>query len=184
MKTKTETRFHKKLAVSIITIIVLLICLCITTYALVKETIYVTDNYFHTGVIDINLNDGKPVIEQHEFLFEPGMTVEKDFFVQNNSTWEVYYRLYLTDVDGGLADVLQVTVKSDEDIICLGTANNLVRSKVSAAKDTLAVNERENLKIIFHYPEGAGNETQDKSLTFTLVAEAVQTKNNPEKLFD
>ncbi len=35
----------------------------------------------------------------------------------------------------------------------------------------------------FYFPEDKGNDTQDLDLTFTLCAEATQTKNNPNKLF-
>ena len=43
--------------------------------------------------------------------------------------------------------------------------------------------QRRNLTVVFHYPESSGNETQNLDLTFTLCAEATQTKNNPNKLF-
>ena len=69
----------KKLTVSLTAVIILSFCLCITTYALVRETVSVENNIFQTGVVQINLNGGKPVIEEHEYLFEPGMTVEKPF---------------------------------------------------------------------------------------------------------
>ena len=85
---------EKKLTRGIITAIILAVCLCITTFALVWETVSVENNLFHTGTVKINLNDGKPVIEEHEFLFEPGMTVKKDFFIENQSTCDVYYKLY------------------------------------------------------------------------------------------
>ena len=101
-----ETKTAKRLTGGIITIIVLAVCLCITTFALVYASVSVENNLFHTGEVKINLNDGKPVIQEHEFLFEPGMTVVKDFFVENDSTWDVYYRLYLDNVTGGLSDVL------------------------------------------------------------------------------
>ena len=81
-----ETKTAKKLTGGIIAIIVLAVCLCITTFALVYETVSVENNLFHTGEVKINLNDGKPVIREHEFLFEPGMTVVKDFFIENDST--------------------------------------------------------------------------------------------------
>ena len=29
------------------------------------------------------------------------MTVVKDFFIENDSTWDVFYRLYLDNVTGG-----------------------------------------------------------------------------------
>ena len=87
---KDNSSTAKKLTGSIIAVVVLALCLCVTTFALVWATVSADNNLFHTGSVKINLNDGKPVIEEHEFLFEPGMTVKKNFFLQNESTWDVY----------------------------------------------------------------------------------------------
>lgn len=174
----------KKLTGSIIAVIMLSLCLCITTFALVWAMVSVDNNLFHTGRVKINLNDGKPVIEEHEFLFEPGMTVKKDFFIENKSTWDVYYKLYLDHVSGGLADVLEITIKDGEKTLYHDTAAHLGRRAVGAADDFLRVNERRKLTVYFHFPEGAGNNVQNLTLTFDLCADAVQTKNNPNKLFE
>ena len=53
-----ETKTAKRLTGGIIAIIVLAVCLCITTFALVYASISVENNLFHTGEIKINLNDG------------------------------------------------------------------------------------------------------------------------------
>ena len=180
----SETKTAKKLTGGIITIIILVICLCITTFALVYTSVSVENNRFHTGEVKINLNDGKPVIREHEFRFEPGMTVVKSFFVENDSTWDVYYRLYLDNVSGGLADVLTVTVKDGDKVLCTGTAGQLTRENVAAAEDILPVGQRRNLTATFHYPGNSGNESENLDLLFTLCAEATQTKNNPNKLFE
>ena len=62
---------------SIVLAVILSICLCMTTFALVYATVSVDNNIFNTGKVEINLNDGNPVISEHEFLFEPGMTVKR-----------------------------------------------------------------------------------------------------------
>ncbi len=174
----------KRLTGSIAAIIILSLCLCMTTVALTYSTVAVENNLFHTGTVKLNLNDGKPVIEEHEFLFEPGMTVEKTFFLENLSTWDVYYRLYFSDVRGGLADVLEITVRDGDKVLFRGNMSDMTRDKMGAADDILRLNERRELTIVFHFPEDAGNAAQDLSLTFTICADAVQTQNNPERLFD
>lgn len=179
----SETKTAKRLTGGIVAIIVLVVCLCITTFALVYASVSVENNLFRTGEIKINLNDGKPVIREHEFLFEPGMTVKKEFFIENDSTWDVYYRLYLDNVSGGLSHVLTVTINDGEKTLYSGTANELTRQNVVAADDTLKIGQRRNLTVVFHYPESGGNNTQNLDLTFTMCAEATQTKNNPNKLF-
>ncbi len=184
MDESKKSQTVKKLTGSVIAIVVLSICLCITTFALVYSVVEVENNLFHTGTIKLNLNDGKPVIEEHEFLFEPGMTVEKDFFLENQSTWDVYYRLYFSDIEGGLADVLEVSIRDGEKILFDGKIADMTKDKVGAADDILKLNERRDLTISFHFPEESGNEAQSLYLTFTISADAVQTKNNPNKLFD
>ena len=179
-----QNKTAKKLTGAILLAVFLAICLCITTYALVMAHVSVKENRFQTGSVDINLNDGKPVIEEHEFLFEPGMTVKKDFFIQNESTCEVYYKLYFDKVTGGLANVLEITIQKGDKILYRGTAASLNLTKVAAADDVLGVGERRELTILFHYPEGADNSGQGHELTFDLCAKAVQTRNNEDKEFE
>ena len=181
---KQNSSTSKKLTASVATVILLAVCLCITTFALVWATVSVDNNLFHTGTVKINLNDGKPVIEEHEFLFEPGMTVKKDFFIENQSTWDVYYKLYFDDIEGGLADVLDVSICCGDAVLFEGKANELTKENVGAADDVLKLNERRELSVYFHFPEEAVNSAQHLMLTFSMKADAVQTKNNPNKLFD
>lgn len=180
----SNNKTAKKLTGYIITVIILAVCLCITTGALIWAIVSVENNSFQTGSIKINLNNGKPVIEEREFVFEPGMTVQKDFFIKNESTWDVYYKLYFDNVMGGLADVLQITIKSGDTTLYHGTSAELSRANAGAADDILRKNERRELTIYFYFPTEAGNSTQNLTLTFDMCADAVQTKNNPNKLFD
>lgn len=174
----------KKLTSGFITILVLAACLCLTTFALAYSTLVVDNNLFQTGEVTINLNDGKPVIEDGAFLFEPGMTVEKDFFLENQSTWDVYYKLYLDNVEGGLADLLDVSIRSGDTVLFSGKASALTEDRAVPAEDVLRLHERRELAISFHFPEDAGNRAQNLYMSFTLKADAVQTKNNPNRLFD
>lgn len=58
------------------------------------------------------------------------------------------------------------------------------RRDVETADDFLRVNERRKLTVYFYFPEETGNSAQNLTLTFDLCADAVQTKNNPNKLFE
>ena len=178
-----NSKTAKKLTAGIVTIVILALCLSLSTFALFYTTVSVQGNVFRTGTIDINLNDSKPVIQEHEFIFEPGATIEKDFFIENDSTWSVYYRLYLDNVNGGLADVLEVTIKDGDNVLYKGTPKELNKKNVIAANDELSVGERRDLTISFYFPKEAGNSAQNLTLSFDICAEAVQTKNNPNKLF-
>ncbi len=181
MQSKTKT--SKKLTLSVGIIILLSICLAITTCALVLSMVSVENNIFNTGKVKINLNDGKPVIESKEFIFEPGMTVKKDFLVKNESTCDIYYKLYFQNVKGGLADILEVKICDGERVLFEGTTNTLTKENVVAADDTLRLNETRKLQIYFYFPEESGNEAQNLFLNFDMAADAVQTKNNQNKEF-
>ncbi len=175
----------KRLSISIATLVVLCVCLCVTSFALGMAVYEVKNNSFQTGGIEIDLNGGKPVITADEFLFEPGMTVEKPFYIQNNGTWAVYYKLYFSQVSGNLGDVLDVTIlNEDGEELLSGKLAALTEKNVPALENELAMNERQDLTVRFHFPEGEGNIYQGGSLRFELSAIAVQTKNNPDKEFD
>ncbi len=182
MSQKTNTA--QRLTWSILFAFVLAAALCVTTYALFYAAVTVENNYFKTGIVQIDLNGGMPVIEADEYLFEPGMTVEKPFYVQNQSTWAVYYKIFLDNVEGGLARVLEITVLDGDRILYAGTADGLTRENTPAADDILLIGERRDFTIRFHYPENSKNDTQNWELKFDLCAEAVQEKNNPGKEFD
>lgn len=179
-----QSRTKRKMTAKIATVIVLALCLIITTLALALSILSVEDNLFRTGIVKINLNDKKPVIEEYEFLFEPGMTVVKPFFVENESTCDVYYRLYFMNVAGGLADVLEVKICDGDAELYSGKLSELTKENVGASNNLLAIGERRELTITFHFPEDAGNEAQSLYLNFDLAADAVQTKNNPSGLFE
>ena len=178
----------KKLRAGVIAVLALSVCLVITTYALVRLSVDVRENRFQTGTVKINLNDGRPIIDANdpdeEFkLFEPGMTVVKEFFVENESSDSVYYSVYMKDVQGGLSDVLQITIMDGDQIICAGTAKELNRNQVTAAGE-LQVGERKQLQAYFYFPRETGNSAKNQTLSFTLCADATQTRNNPNKEFD
>ncbi len=179
-----QSKTHKKLTFGIMVIILLSLCLCVTTFALVYSMVSVNNNLFQTGTVKINLNDGKPIIKQDEFLFEPGMTVKKDFFIENEISCDVYYNLYFKEVDGDLGNILQIKICDDTKILFSGTPNSLSRNNVLAADDVLKLNQKRNLQIYFHFPKESNNNYQNRFLSFDFAADAVQTKNNTNRLFN
>lgn len=62
-----------------ILMLILMVCLRITGFAIGYTTYEVKNNTFKTGGIEIDLNGGKPIITEDEFLLEPGVTVDKPF---------------------------------------------------------------------------------------------------------
>lgn len=178
-----KSRPGSPLVRSISAVVVLALGLCVTTFALVYSAVAVDNNRFGTASVEINLNDSKPVISEDEFLFEPGMTVEKEFFVQNNSTVDVYYKLYFENVEGELAEFLEITVKDADNELFSGKAADFVKDKAKADEAVLGAAEKRVLTISFHMPDDVENDAMGKALSFTMGASAVQAKNNPDRLF-
>ncbi len=174
----------KKLKSSVVAAVILAMCFGVTTLALMLSGVSVKDNLFHTGEAKINLNDGNPVIQESELLFEPGMTVTKDFFVLNDGTWDEYWRLYFDAVSGDLADVLEVSIKDGETVLWSGTMSELSRENAFIAAGALTVGQRLDLAVVFHYPEDGSNAGQSSNLSFILCVDATQAKNNSNRQFD
>ncbi len=179
-----KSKTSRDLTFCIVTILITAICMSVSTFAIAYAMVSVEGNFFTTGTVQINLNDGQPVIRQGEFLTEPGITVKKDFFIENQSTCEVYYKLYFENISGELADVLEVTVCDGDKVLLEGKPSELTRDAVAAFDEALAIGEKKTLQIYFYFPKDAQNSAQGTSLSFDLAADAVQTKNNPDKSFD
>ena len=181
-------KLMKKLTFSAILVIVLCVCLALTTFALVYSAVSVENNLFGTGYVLINLNNGLPVITESEFLFEPGMTVEKSFFLENIGTCDVYYKIYLEGIQGDLANYIKIRLTTDSGAeIYYGDMNEFVRNKVSAFNDVLSCEESNNRRdfiISFVFSEDIGNAAKNAGASFDIKAEAVQTKNNESRNFD
>ena len=134
--------------------------------------------------VSINLNGGRPVIYENEYVFEPGMTVEKPFYIENEGSWDVYYKIYFSNVLGELADVLEIQILNGDELLYEGTAKSLTKYTVKADDNILRSGERRTLTIRIHFPESAGNTAKNATLAFDLCADAVQNKRNPKKVFE
>ena len=188
---RNRNNIIKRLTAAMLVILILTSCLGITAYALFYATVEIEENYFKTGKVDIELEFGEDrkdaqLITEDEYLFEPGMTVEKTFWVVNKSTDDVYYRLYFDSLAGKLANIMEIKIWEAEsgEVYFDGIAKGLKREKMGAFKNCLKENDEIEMKISFHYPELSGNATQNQYMSFDLRADAVQTKNNPDKQFE
>lgn len=186
----------------VIVIIFLSLCLVFTSTVLALSVLPIDNNILKTGVIDIELGvtkDGRDyilgeenkLISEDEYLFEPGITVEKKFFIQNGGkdyNWEVYYKIYFANVKGELADELEITLKDENgNTYFSGRASEFVEEnteKVLTFKEPLEKGGRHYYIISFHYPENGSNIGQGKILEFDFCAKAVQSKNNPKGEFE
>ncbi len=150
-------------------------------FALSYRYVEVEDNLFATGTISIDLNGGLAVIRPEEYLFEPGMTVDKPFYIANIGTGDAWCRLYISNAEGVLADILECSVLDEAgNTLVSGSMRALENRMAMEQALLLAVGERRDLILRLHYPESGGNDGQNRDLSFELSAVAVQSKNNPD----
>ena len=107
--------------------------------------------------------------------------MEETFFIQNDSMVSVYARLYLDNVSGSLADSVTVSIYDCEDITNFGTVWNKGEGGRLFVEfpNVLPIFEQMELAAVFSVESGAHGEMQ-----FQLACDAVQTTNNPERIYD
>ena len=186
---RSNYNLYYRLTSGIAAVILLTIGLMVTSYALVLSTISVKENTFMTGDVSIDLNGGKSILGREtddEFiknlLMEPGATIIRNFYIKNNSSCDVYYRIYMEDISGDLSDILELTIREGNAILFCGHPSALTRQAFTTS--TLRQGETKNLTAEFYYPEYADNRGQGKELNFTLCAEATQVPNNSNQQFE
>lgn len=130
-----------------------------------------------TADVSINMNDGSPILSQYEYDDWNG--VQERFFITNDSTVSVYARLYLDNVSGSLANSVTVSVY-DGDTNLGAVWNKGAGGRLFVAlPNVLRIGERKDLTVVFSVESGAHGEMQ-----FDLACNIVQTKNNPERIYD
>lgn len=126
--------------------------------------------------------NGKPIT-----LVEPGMTLRGDFCVVNDSTFDVYYRLYFSRLEGGLKDILQATILDKETgevlygpvaLSSMESADNFPQGK------TLASHQSRDMVLELYFPKDAGNEYQNQSLSCEINVDMTQVRNNDGQEYD
>ncbi len=160
----------------------LLICLLVLTGHILRADLSVRSARIGSGAVKINLNDGAPVFRAQDLLLAPGAFVEREFFIENVGTADLFYRLYPSELCGELADVLTVTIRDGDTVLYDATLSALESSP--AADDILHVGQRKYLTIRLFFPPSGGNALQNTQLSFALCAEATQVRNNAERVFD
>ena len=178
-----EQKLKKKLTFMIVTVVLLSLGLAITSFALASSIVSIRNNRFSMSMgVELTINDGKPVVDVTDMVYEPGGTYQSEFPIANLGTFDVWCRVYFTDVEGVLKDYITVTVKeADGTVLCKGTMGELGSDKVAVS--SLAAGEKKTLTIEFYFSSEAGNAAQGQSVSFNITANATQKKNNPDKDF-
>lgn len=121
----------------------------------------------------INLNDGKPVIDEENFEFFPGVTVERDFFIENMGDKALYYKLFFSNIEGNLGEYLEIKITEDGKTVIEGKLTDYQKSNKNILKRRLEAYEKKKLHITFSLPTDVENAAKDETVEFDLKALAV-----------
>ena len=173
----------KRIYISIAAAAVMFVMLAVTTYSLILSLLSVEDNLFETAQVQLELNNGQTVFNGDDMNIEPGHSIVRDFTVENKSTVEVYYRLYLENVSGPLRDTLTFEIYDGSTLLFSGRADDMTRESPCVDSNPLAAGEVRTLTAVVKMSESASSEYQTASVSFDISADAVQARNNPDRLF-
>lgn len=181
---KTALRKKKRrIWKSAVAIVVLCSMLALTTYALLLPSVTVEDNLFQMGVVDLELGNEEALFNTENASIEPGKTLVEEITLVNRSQVDLYYRLYLDQVQGGLEDQLIFRIYHGEQLLYQGTAGQLTLDNPCKDTTPLAAGETRTLTIQVYLPKQAGNDYQNQGLKFDIKVDGVQARNNPQQQF-
>lgn len=179
-----RSNIKKKVYISIAAILCMFVMLTATTYALILSLVSADDNIFETAQVKIELNNGQAIFDGTDINIEPGCSIRKDFTVENDSTVDIYYRLYLENVSGSLRDVLIFDIYDGDTLLFSGKADDMNKESPCQSSTPLASGEIRTLTAVVKMEESASSVYKNEGISFDITADAVQARNNPEKIFE
>ena len=193
---RTDTR-RRWLSSALLTFL-LTLGLIVTSVAITISSVEVRENVFTTGTVKLDLNGGAAVVDMtnpdaehaNESKFsEPGFRIKRDFYLKNIGSAAAYYKLYAgyedTPENNALANALdvEITYKDTGVLLFSGKLSALNLSSAPVADSSLDAGDTVWFTAVFRFSKDAGNDLQNKMLSFNLYARGTQVKNNPGKNF-
>lgn len=191
---RTDTR-RRWLSSALLTVL-LALGLIVTTLAI--STQISVERNFTIGTVKLDLNGGAAVVDMtnpdaehaNESKFsEPGFRIKRDFYLKNIGSAAAYYKLYAgykdTPENNALANALdvEITYKDTGVLLFSGKLSALNLSSAPVADSSLDAGDTVWFTAVFRFSKDAGNDLQNKMLSFDLYARGTQVKNNPGKNF-
>lgn len=189
---RTDTR-RRWLSSALLTVL-LALGLIVTTLAI--STKISVERNFTTGTVKLDLNGGAAVVDMtktnqnNESNFsEPGFRIKRDFYLKNIGSAAAYYKLYAgyedTPENNALANALdvEITYKDTGVLLFSGKLSALNLSSAPVGDSSLDASDTVWFTAVFRFSKDAGNDLQNKMLSFNLYARGTQVKNNPGKKF-
>lgn len=178
-----EKKLRNRLIMMIVTVFLLVLGLTITSVALVDSVVSIQRNRFVMSEgAALKVNNGQPVVNMTDIVYEPGGRYVSEFPITNMSTFDVWYRVYFTDVEGELKDDITVTIREKNGkTLCEGLMYELDKNKVSVG--SLGAGEEKILEIEFYFLPYADNSAQGQNVSFNITTNATQKQNNTQMDF-
>lgn len=189
---RTDTR-RRWLSSALLTVL-LALGLIVTTLAI--STQISVERNFTIGTVKLDLNGGAAVVDMtktnqnNESNFsEPGFRIKRDFYLKNIGSAAAYYKLYAgykdTPENNALANALdvEITYKDTGVLLFSGKLSALNLSSAPVADSSLDAGDTVWFTAVFRFSKDAGNDLQNKMLSFDLYARGTQVRNNPGKNF-
>lgn len=189
---RTDTR-RRWLSSALLTVL-LALGLIVTTLAI--STKISVERNFTTGTVKLDLNGGVAVVDMtktnqnNESNFsEPGFRIKRDFYLKNIGSAAAYYKLYAgykdTPENNALANALdvEITYKDTGVLLFSGKLSALNLSSAPVADSSLDAGDTVWFTAVFRFSKDAGNDLQNKMLSFDLYARGTQVRNTPDKEF-
>lgn len=184
MKMNASKKTERRLVVCLSAIAVLFLMLVVTTYALVYSMVALDGSFFDNAYVALDLNQGKPVFSVRDTKLAPGGSFSKPFTITNRGTADVWYRIYMENVKGTLAQAIDCEIYEDGELVFSGRLADMTRHGAYVSAQGLAVGETTILTAVLKMPGSTTNDYNGGWVTFDLAADGVQLRNNPEKLFE
>ena len=191
---RTDTR-RRWLSSALLTFL-LTLGLIVTSVAFTISSVEVRENVFTTGTVKLDLNGGAAVVDMtktnqnNESNFsEPGFRIKRDFYLKNIGSAAAYYKLYAgyedTPENNALANALdvEITYKDTGVLLFSGKLSALNLSSAPVGDSSLDAGDTVWFTAVFRFSKDAGNDLQNKMLSFDLYARGTQVRNNPGKNF-
>ena len=191
---RTDTR-RRWLSSALLTFL-LTLGLIVTSVALTISSVEGRENVFTTGTVKLDLNGGAAVVDMtktnqnNESNFsEPGFRIKRDFYLKNIGSAAAYYKLYAgyedTPENNALANALdvEITYKDTGVLLFSGKLSALNLSSAPVGDSSLDAGDTVWFTAVFRFSKDAGNDLQNKMLSFDLYARGTQVRNNPGKNF-
>ncbi len=180
----TKSKTQGKAWLSMLLVVLLFFMWAITTWAVLSSFISENDNLFETARVKIILNEGVRIFDEKDFQMEPGRTLIKPFTVRNDSTVPVYYRLYFDNLNGPLQEALTFQIYDGDELVYSTRMSNFSVDAPFISGKSLEVGEVKEFTAHVIMDPVSGNYYQDTGVTFDVIAQATQVKNNPNMEFE